>query len=387
MNNQITKTPANTQHANRILVVDDDTMTRNLMYHLLKRYYIVDSVSNGKSALEALEETEYDLVLTDIMMPGINGLQLLGHIRAQEKFVDLPIILITAMGSTDDVVNGLKMGANDYIVKPADTEIVLARVRNQIMMKRLTDENKRAMNQLAELSDMRAELMNIAAHDLKNPLHNISLASNVLRSLVGHVEEASPILNNVQDAVKNMEGILKSFLDVMTLQSGRLELNIRKMSLAIVVEQVVNQNRIAAHNKDITLNVENVDGMIEADLDRMFQVLGNMVSNAIKYSPYGTTVDIWAEPAENGYRLCVRDQGPGIKPEERDMLFKQFSKTSNMPTGSESSTGLGLWIIKQLVQRFDGLVGADFPTEGGSIFWIELPAAVEEVMHIQETAS
>ncbi|MAU13209.1 MAG: hypothetical protein CL607_25555 [Anaerolineaceae bacterium] len=386
MDNQITKIPANTQRTSRILVVDDDTMTRNLMYHLLKRYYIVDSVSNGKTALEALEEIEYDLVLTDIMMPGINGLQLLGHIRAQEKFADLPIILITAMGSTDDVVNGLKMGANDYIVKPADTEIVLARVRNQITMKRLVDENKRTANELAELNSLRADMFHIAAHDLKNPLHNISLAANVLRPMVSEIKDTQPILKNVQDSVRNMENILSAFLDVMALQSGRIELTMRKMSLAIVVEQVVSQNRISAQEKDITIEVGDIMGEVEADLDRMFQVVGNLVNNAVKYSPEGTRIHIWAEPANEAYRLCIRDEGPGIKPEERDKLFKQFSKTSNLPTGNESSTGLGLWIIKQLVEHFDGLVGADFPAEGGSIFWIEMPA-VKEVMHITENAS
>jgi signal transduction histidine kinase len=333
-----------------------------------------------------LQQTDYDLMLLDVMMPGMKGLQLLGYLRSQAAYAELPIILVTAMGGNDDVVRGLKMGANDYIVKPADTEIVLARVRNQINLKRAQDDNKQILAQVGQLNELQARLFRIAAHDLKNPLHNINLAANVLRPMTTEVDGAKGVLDNVQQSVKSMESILSAFLDVMALQTGKIDFKLDDLSMGMIVEQVVNQNRIAAHNKNIALNVQEIQGEFTADFDRMVQVVGNLVSNAIKYSPFNSQIDIWVEAEGDIVRLCVRDEGPGVKEDERNKLFQEFSRTSNQPTGNENSTGLGLWIIKQLVSHFGGTVGADFPKEGGSIFWIEMPAR-NEAQQIAQTAS
>ena len=115
-------------------------------------------------------------------------------------------------------------------------------------------------------------------------------------------------------------------------------------------------------------------GMISADRERVTQVLNNLISNAIKYSPRGSTVTLWTELQAHSVRICVSDQGPGIPAEERGRLFTQFGKLSTRPTEGENSTGLGLWIVKHLVTLLNGQVGVECPPEGGSIFWIELPA-------------
>ncbi|QPC84728.1 hybrid sensor histidine kinase/response regulator [Phototrophicus methaneseepsis] len=384
MAEQLKKPNNHTQRPSRILVVDDDTMMRNLMYHLLKRYYLVDSVNNAKAAMEILQETEYDLLLLDVMMPGMNGLQLLSYLRAQPEYADLPVIIVTAMGGNDDIVRGLKLGANDYIIKPADTEVVLARVRTQITLKRALDENKQVMRELETVSELRTRLFRIAAHDLKNPLHNISLATNVLHSIAAEVDGVDSVLNNVQESVKTMDSILSAFLDVMAIQTGKLDFKMDELAMDVVVEQVTSQNRIAAYNKNIKLNVHDIHGIFVADFDRMVQIVGNLVSNAIKYSPFNSSIDIWTEEVNGFIRLCVRDQGPGVKEEERGKLFQEFSRTSNQPTGNEHSSGLGLWIIKQLVHHFGGAVGADFPPEGGSIFWVSVP--VSEPQQIAQSA-
>jgi signal transduction histidine kinase len=118
-----------------------------------------------------------------------------------------------------------------------------------------------------------------------------------------------------------------------------------------------------------------IPGVICADRQRTTQVLNNLLSNAIKYSPRGSTVTIWAENSEQSVHILVADQGPGIPAEERSRLFTQFGKLTTRPTEGENSTGLGLWIVKHLVTLQNGQVGVECPPEGGSIFWIELPAA------------
>lgn len=128
-----------------------------------------------------------------------------------------------------------------------------------------------------------------------------------------------------------------------------------------------------ALKKEITLNVVNRTGMVLGNSGRLGQALGNLISNAIKYSPHGSEVTIWTDDLGDSLRICVADQGPGVPEEERERLFTQFGKLSARPTDGESSTGLGLWITKVLVNLQRGDVGVHSPTEGGSIFWIEMP--------------
>jgi signal transduction histidine kinase len=136
----------------------------------------------------------------------------------------------------------------------------------------------------------------------------------------------------------------------------------------------VSQYALTASEKGIALDSLPTDARVCADIERLSQALANLVSNALKYSPPGATVTLWAENVYDRVRVCVADQGPGIPAGERNRLFTQFGKLSTRPTKGESSTGLGLWIVKHLIQLQNGTVGVECPAEGGSIFWVELPA-------------
>jgi signal transduction histidine kinase len=142
-----------------------------------------------------------------------------------------------------------------------------------------------------------------------------------------------------------------------------------------VVVNVVTQYEIVARGKEIELLVDETPGNIIADRARMIQVVGNLVSNALKYSPRSSRIRIWSEERGQDNCLFVQDQGPGIPETERHLLFQEFSKLTPRPTAGEARTGLGLWIVRHLVRGQGGMVGADFPPEGGSVFWVEMPAA------------
>lgn len=377
-----------TERPGRVLVVDDDQMTRELMFHLLKRYYVVDLAQNAKAALECLQRENYDVLLLDIMMPGMSGLQLLEHLRKSEEYASVPVILVSAMGSTDDVVRGLERGANDYIVKPTDTSIILARVRTQVMLKRLMDERQRTIEQLDQLDQIRTRLFQIASHDLKNPLNNIHMAEHLLRQMVDMSDETVVnILDNLHNSAELMQEILESFLDVVAIQTGFIELRPQELRLQDVIDTVLMQYEASANHKGINLLVDVSQASAIADPKRLEQILGNLISNAIKYSPPNSEIHVWIEDRADCVRLCVRDFGPGVAESERSRLFKEFSRTSNKPSAGESSTGLGLWIVRQLTLRLGGDAGADFPEEGGSVFWVQFPAAVVPVMKYAQTAS
>ncbi len=172
--------------------------------------------------------------------------------------------------------------------------------------------------------------------------------------------------------------VIKDFLDTAALQTGALDLHLEALPLEKAVHEIVAENKPNAMRKRITIQTDELVGVIWADAARFHQSLGNLVSNAVKYSPCDTTVTIWSECDDSAATVYVADQGPGIPITEQDRLFTQFGKLSPRPTGGEASTGLGLWIVKHLVNLQKGQVGLMSPPEGGSIFWIQMPLAMLE---------
>jgi signal transduction histidine kinase len=366
-------TPLQDHRPAHILVVDDDASNRKLLQRVLAQEYQVSVAEDGQEALDALAKGSFDVVLLDVMMPVLTGLETLERIRSTPALAELPVILLTALTDTQDVVNGLQFGASDYITKPIDLEVVLARVKTQVQFKQLTDSYKEAIAQLQAAQQMKDRLFRIASHDLKAPLANLRMAEHLLREYVDH-PQALAILDTMRETADGMKEVVESFLDAAVFHNGSVKIEPCAVDMAYIVQELVQQYTAAAKNKLITVETGETNGTVTADPARLLQVAGNLLSNAIKYSPFETTVTIWAEQVGGQIRLNVADQGPGIPPAERARLFQEFSKLSPRPTGGESSTGLGLWISKQLIEMQHGKIGVDCPADGGSVFWIQLPA-------------
>jgi len=362
----------NKQH--HLLVVDDDRINRELLLHLFERDYHVSTAGGGQEALDMLNsDPTIDLVMLDIMMPQMSGLDVLGEIRETPQTRDLPVILISAMANTRDVVNGLRLGANDYITKPVDVSVVVARVKTQLMVKRLLDERQATITELTKAEKLRSQLFRIASHDLKTPLSNIRMAEHLLRKMLPDQKDTNQTLDTIKLTVESMGNIISNFLDMVELQTGQMDIKLKPIELKDVVYNVLTQYEISANKKNSKLMMEETDGWVMADAARLVQVVSNLVSNAIKYSPSESTITV-STKLENGMGyISVADQGPGIPEAERDQLFTEFGKLSTRPTDGESSTGLGLWIVKHLTNAMRGQVGVEFPESGGSIFWVSLP--------------
>ncbi len=357
-----------------LLVVDDDRINRELLMHLFERDYHISTAGGGREALDMLhEDPTIDLVMLDIMMPNMSGLDVLGEIRETPATRNLPVILISAMANTRDVVNGLRLGANDYITKPVDVSVVVARVKTQLMVKRLLDERQETITELTKAEKLRSQLFRIASHDLKTPLSNIRMAEHLLRKMLPEDKSTNQTLDTIKLTVESMGSIISNFLDMVELQTGQMDIKLKPIEFKDVVYNVLTQYEIAANKKNIKLEMQETDGWVTADASRLIQVVSNLVSNAIKYSPENTTIVV-STRTENGRGfIYVADQGPGIPEDEREKLYTEFGKLSTRPTGGESSTGLGLWIVKHLTNAQRGEVGVDFPESGGATFWISLP--------------
>lgn len=361
--------------APHVLIVDDEASNIAILDRLFRPEYRTTTATRGVAALQLLEQDTFDLVLLDIMMPLVSGLDVLKSIRQNPRTAELPVILISARMDENDIVQGLSIGANDYITKPFRLAELRARARTQITLKRLQDERKETIDELKAAHELKDRFLRIASHDLKGPLSNLRLAHYLLRKYVTGQPRPLEMLDNADVNIETMQTVIDEFLDMTALQSGKIELKLSDVAVEGVVGTLLKQYQLNALKKDITVE-SHVSGVVRADHARMEQALGNLVSNALKYSPRGSVVSIWSEVDGEFVRISVCDQGPGVPESERERLFTQFGKLSARPTDGESSTGLGLWIAKHLTQIQGGEIGVDSPAGGGSTFWIEMPAAV-----------
>ena len=362
-----------------VLIVDDTPANLGvLVEYLTAAGYRTLIAEDGEDALEQVNHALPDVILLDVMMPGLDGFETCKRLKENPATADIPVLFMTALSGTDDKVKGFAVGAVDYVTKPLQSEEVLARVRTHLTMRAQRQQIAEQAALLEQRNEMKDRFMRIASHDLRNLLSVMSLRCSLLQ------EEEMPAkdvldesLAKLKTSIGRMNDIIHGFLS----HSGRgFEVTSGRVDLDGLLAEVTEQYRSLAAKKGISLHCpcdeESSDTLplVRADGARTHQVLTNYISNAIKFSPPGSAVVAGAR-RKNGYvRVEVRDHGPGVRPEERDQLFREFAKLSNRPTANEESTGLGLSIVKRLVEAQGGQVGASFPDDGGSIFWAELPA-------------
>jgi two-component system, sensor histidine kinase and response regulator len=358
----------------RVLVIENDADARQRLQGALERDYRLQSVGSSLEALELLRQEAFDLVLVDVVLPDMAEMELLNRIRTISLTADVPVMLISPRTADQAVLQGLQHGARDYITRPFDMEVVRVRIKSQLALKRRLDEQQQTIALLKTRDEIKDRFLRIATHDLKNPLNSILLAQYHLRTVVGDDPNAAEALDTIEDTVHSMSDLVEDYLDSAELETGYPELKLEAIDVEDVISEVVLRYGVMANRKNIAIILGEAAGRVLADHDRLVQILNNLISNAIKFSTPESSVTIRAETRGRMVRIQVVDHGPGIPQEERASLFKPFSKLSPRPTGGESSSGLGLWIVKELATLQNGAVGMECPSEGGSVFWIELPA-------------
>lgn len=361
-----------------ILVVDDAEEARSILVRLLAlEGFESIQAANGREALAMLDDFVPDLILLDVMMPEMNGLETLEHIRARFPASQLPVIMVTALGSAQDVVRGLELGANDYITKPPQFEVLAARVRTQMRIKALEDQSRRNIEALEAMSALKDKFLQIAAHDLRNPLNNITFGIEMIDRYLadGETDGAQELVGTIRVASRMMAGIINDFLDLGALQEGELQLRIDLMNLNDTVQNVVEQYMAQARGKSVSLRWQPDPAVVQiwGDADRLSQVTSNLVSNAVKFCSAEDRVVVRTRADGDSVWIEVGDTGPGIPDEEFPMLFQEFARLSNMPTGGERSSGVGLSIARRMVELHGGEIGARSKVGSGSVFWVRLP--------------
>lgn len=357
----------------RILVVDDDDNNRDLLTRRLGlEDHRIEGVDGGRRALEMIESETFDLVLLDIMMPEINGVEVLRRLRETHPPALLPVIMATAKDDSHDVADALKLGANDYVTKPLDMVVLLARIQTQLRLLWFQRESDR-------LGRLREEFISIASHDLKSPLSHVFGYANLIVDLESSRPDPNPEIvgfgRRIGDAARTMRSIVEDFLDFQSLQDGQFMLDASEGDLNAIARDVLRANEQYARQKDVQLRTELDPSLPPLSLDRsrISQVVQNLVDNAIKFSPTGSNMLIRTTRDGDWARLEVIDDGPGLNPRDLEIVFDKYARLSNKPTGGEKSSGLGLTISRYLIDAHGGRIGVRNNDARGATFWFDLP--------------
>jgi len=350
----------------QVLVVEDSDAARELLAIKLRRegYHVVEATT-GRQALEVAASGNIDLVLLDIQLPDMKGLQVLRQLRLARSMLDMPVIVVSGLDHPDDVVAALQNGANDYVTKPFDLAVAMARIRTQLAARQLKQANDR--------------FLRVASHDLKKPLLLMLDVAKQFREdqKPGAVltTEACSSLDFLIESGQYMQRIIEDLLGLSALQQGRLRLALLPTDLGAVVRQAIARNSVYAQRKGIALDMRCERDLphVMADDFRLMQILENLIGNALKFGPPGSHAHIAVRRDADDVLCEIVDTGPGIPQQDIDNLFAEFCTLSNRPTGNEKSTGLGLSICRELVHLHGGTIGARNNDGPGATFWFRLP--------------
>ncbi len=364
----------------RVLVVDDEPDVLEITSHFLfSKGFAVARATNGAEALQRAAESAPEVVLLDISMPVMDGVTVLGDLK--RNYPATEVIMITAHAEVETAITCMKKGAYGYLMKPLDFNHLYLDVTRALERRRMAlalDEFHKDLElkveELRNLNEQKNRFLGMAAHDLRNPLGSIRGFSDFLLMGGLDAETSKEFLQIISNASDEMLILLDDLLDISQIESGKLNLHFVNADISELVEKRAALQRITAIKKNIVIDIHAEHGLVcLMDKDRIAQVADNLISNAIKYSPEKTTVSV--ETAKEGgmARVTVRDEGPGIKENERHKLFAEFEKLSARPTGGEKSSGLGLAIAKKIVEAHKGEIGVESVNGNGSAFSFKIP--------------
>jgi two-component system, sensor histidine kinase and response regulator len=356
----------------RILVIDDQEANIHVLSTMLgQQGFEIIAATDGEDALRRIEARPPDLVLLDVLMPGIDGFEVCRRIREHPEAKHIPIIFLSSADDKDFVVRALGAGGVDYVTKPFHKAELVSRVRTHLALKAARD----SLRQLAEDKD---ELLGILAHDLKSHLGGMQMSAQVLHKRAGVIGEPRLELmsGNILHATNQMFSFVKDFLANSSAERG-MEIKLEPVALHEIASEAVRHYAEAAQRKEIMLHFEGAEEglFVSADRAALDQVLDNLISNAIKFSPPGKNVWVTVVAADGGAQCRVQDEGPGFTEEDKAHMYGRYRRLSAAPTGNEPSTGLGLSIVKKLMEAMGGQLRFESAAGHGTTFVLQFPAA------------
>ena len=381
----------------RILVVDDEKEIRIFLLKTLTQIagFQVELAENGEEALKKIEKDKFDLILTDLQMPIMDGIQLVTEIAKSKP--EILTVLMTGHGTIDSALEAMKHGASDYLMKPLNLEEIILRLKKVleekqrfVRLKDYADQLELANQELRRIDTIKSEFVSVASHELRTPLTAIKNAIQlILQRKTGEInEKQEKFLFMAERNINRLTNILNDLLNLSRIESGKIELQLKNVELKSLIEFTVSSLRPQADVKSIQIEVEGPEKLptVYADWEKVEQILINLIGNAIKFTPDGGRILITSKlipkDRDGGYvdkvAIFVKDTGVGIPPEHLESIFEKFHQVENSLHRSVSGTGLGLSITKGLVETHQGKIWVESEVGKGSTFAFTLPVSNEE---------
>lgn len=407
-----------------ILLVDDDITFLHIMKRRLQEagYKLITAMS-GQECFERLKEEVPDILLLDLRMPEIDGIDVCRQVRKIKRFVSLPIVMLTASDSQEDITRSFEAGVNDFVVKSADLKVINLRIHSILRRRHYEQEARRIQlklsdaemksivanaekeaekknaaelerknaqldylnKELQELDRLKTEFISTVSHELRTPLVAIGgLVTNILMGVTGKVEgRLREYLVLADGDIKRLDRLIMNLLDFSRIEKGKLNLEKRTTDICALARRVADMLKTQIEAKRIVLSTDfaQKEILVYMDADKIIQVLTNLLHNAIKFTPDGGTIslDISSRPQEKLLRVAVIDSGIGIPKDKIDSLFQRFVQVGRKAGGAgPQGTGLGLAISKGIVESHKGKIWVESEINKGSSFIFTLPLLDDE---------
>lgn len=371
-----------------ILIVDDETMNIKLIKaFLLKEGYHFLTAMDGEEALEIANDTIPDLILLDVMMPGIDGFEVCLRLKEKEGFKDVPIIMVTALMEKENKVKAMEVGADDFICKPLDRTELIVRIKSLLRIKSYHDdllksyhEISRKNEKLREMEKVKEGLTNMIIHDLNN--YFMAIFSNLeLMSLLSKPYDTD-LKKNISNCLSNtseVSELVRGLLDIHKMEEGKLILEKKEINIGTLVKAIIVSLGNIADKKNIYMKFLETSNetRIRGDSSILKRVMTNLLSNAFRHTPNGGKIEIEINPNQQNGSIClsVKDNGNGLAPKYHEKIFEKFEQVNLKKEGVSCGTsGLGLSFCKLAVEAHQGKIWVE--SEGkdqGCTFKVTLP--------------
>lgn len=369
--NNAAENPADAAPKALVLVVDDQATNIQAVGALLVQggHDVMPALS-GEQALQRCEQRTPDLVLLDMRMPGMDGFEVCAKLRENPRTADVPIIFLTAAHEREVLVKAFESGAVDYVTKPFVAEELLARVKTHLELKSTRDR-------LTQLAQERAELTQVVAHDLKNPLAGILMATETLAKATLEVPQATA-LKGIRDSANRCLSFIDEYLGRWAQSEKPRTVELSAMVVKPILQDALAALRPVAEAQGLSLHLSMKDDPeVLVNARSLRHIIDNLISNAIKYGAKAGTIDLEANVGRSGMlRITVGDRGPGVPADQHGNLFKRYVRLPG--SDAAHSSGLGLAISKEEAERMGGHLWYEDRDGGGALFSLVLPLATDD---------
>lgn len=360
-----------------VLIIEDKLQMKKLLITAFAKMQISATVTQDINyAIDVIENNNISLVVIDAELDGGNALDFCKYLRKKYSLYQLPILFIATHTTAQHISFAYEYGCNDFITVPFNNAEWTAKIKALIGIKKLANKE----NELTSLIENRTQVFKMNTHDLKNPLSSIFSLSGIPVNSFKDCEEISQTLKIIHDASKIMMTLVNENLEYFSISTGGMSFENTFVDIVGLINQIVEINQPLAKNKNQKIIFTHSDGdcFIYSDSNKIYRAINNIVSNAIKFSPFDK--NIWIEVNKNTetdkVTITIKDEGPGFRKEEVANVFVKFGKYFATPTGDEISTGLGLLIAKQIIDHSNGNIKLESEEGKGAKFIIEFPAVV-----------